>query len=109
MLAQMAEAYLGGAPADHPLASPLFADLSGLPPLLIQAGSLEVLHDDAVRVAERARAAGNQVALEVWEDCFHVWHYMAGLVPEGQQAVERVARFVREVTALDTVQPDRVA
>ncbi len=60
-LLAMAKAYLGSADARDPLASPLYAKLSGLPPLLIQVGTAEILLDDATRVAERARAAGVEV------------------------------------------------
>lgn len=93
-----AEAYLGGADPRDPLASPLHADLSGLPPLLIQAGAAEMLLEDSTRVAERAKAAGVDVTLEVWDDMIHVWHAFAGMLPEGQQAIDRIGEFVRERT-----------
>jgi monoterpene epsilon-lactone hydrolase len=92
----MAKAYLGGADARTPLASPIYADLKGLPPLLIQVGGAEELLDDSTRLAERAKAAGVDVTLESWEDMFHVWHSYAGMLPEGQQAIERIGEFVRE-------------
>ncbi len=92
----MAEAYLGGGDARAPLASPLYADLEGLPPLLLQVGSAEVLLDDAVRVAERARACGVEAELRVWDDMFHVWHAFAGMLPEGQAAVEEMAAFLED-------------
>jgi acetyl esterase/lipase len=93
-LALMADAYLAGHDAKAPLASPLYADLAGLPPLLIQVGSAEILLDDAVRAAERAREAGVDVHLRVWPDMIHVWHAFADLLPEGQQAVEEMAAFL---------------
>ena len=93
-LSLMADAYLAGRDAKSPLASPLYADLAGLPPLLIQVGSAEVLLDDAVRVADRARAAGVDVELRVWQDMFHVWHAFAQILPEGQAAVDEMARFL---------------
>jgi monoterpene epsilon-lactone hydrolase len=93
-LALMADAYLAGRDAKSPLASPLYADLAGLPPLLIQVGSAEILLDDAVRVADRARAAGVDVELRVWQDMFHVWHAFAQILPEGQAAVDEMARFL---------------
>ncbi len=95
-LLQAADAYLGGADPRTPLASPIYADLAGLPPLLIQVGTAETLLDDANRLADRARAAGVEVTLEPWEDMIHVWHAFAALVPEGQQAIERIGRFIRE-------------
>jgi acetyl esterase/lipase len=90
----MADAYLAGGDPRAPLASPLYADLAGLPPLLLQVGSAEILLDDAVRVAERARAAGVEAELRVWEDMFHVWHAFAEILPEGQQAVDEMAAFL---------------
>ncbi|MBC8476798.1 MAG: alpha/beta hydrolase [Dehalococcoidia bacterium] len=92
----MAKAYLGGVDARTPLASPIFADLKGLPPLLIQVGGAEELLDDSTRLAERAEAVGVDVTLESWEDMFHVWHSYAGMLPEGQQAIDRIGEFVRE-------------
>jgi acetyl esterase/lipase len=99
LLAMMAAAYLGGADARTPGASPLYADLAGLPPLLVQVGTSETLLDDARRFAERAERAGVRVALEVWDDMIHVWHAFAMLLPEGQQAVDRIGAFVRAAFA----------
>ena len=95
---RMAKAYLGGADARTPLASPIFANLKGLPPLLIQVGGAEELLSDATRLAERAEAAGVDVTMESWEDMFHVWHSFATMLPEGQQAIDRIGEFVREKT-----------
>ena len=81
-----------------PLAAPLYADLQGLPPLLIHVGTAETLFDDATRLAERAKAAGVNVTLEAWEDMIHVWHLFASMLPEGQQAVERVGEYIRQRT-----------
>ena len=94
-----ASLYLGGADPRTPLAAPLYADLHDLPPLLIHAGTAETLLDDATRLAERAKAAGVNVTLEAWEDMIHVWHLFAAMLPEGQQAVERVGEYVRQRTA----------
>ncbi len=98
-LLKMAKAYLGDAHPRTPLAAPLYADLRGLPPLLIQVGTTETLLDDATRLAERARAAGVDVLLEPWDDMIHVWHFFAAALPEGQQAIDRIGEFVREHTA----------
>ena len=95
-LLAMAKAYLGDANPRLPLAAPLYADLTGLPPLLIQVGTAETLLDDSTRLAERARSAGVDVVLEPWEDMIHVWHFFASMLPEGQQAVDRIGEFVRE-------------
>jgi epsilon-lactone hydrolase len=83
-LQQFADWYLGGQDARHPLASPLHADLKGLPPLLIQVGTSEILLDDARRLAERAWAAGVRVTLSQYEDMPHVWHVFASFLPEGK-------------------------
>ena len=98
-LLQMAAAYLGGKAPRTPLAAPLYADLSGLPPLLIQVGTDETLLDDASRLAERARKAGVTVSYEPWESMIHVWHLFAPMLDEGQQAIERVGEFVRKQAA----------
>ena len=92
---QMAQAYLGAIPPRTPLASPLFADLRGLPPLLIHVGTDEVLLDDAVQLAERARAAGVDASLEVYERMIHVWHWFLPMLDEAQTAVDAIGRFVR--------------
>jgi phosphinothricin tripeptide acetyl hydrolase len=93
-LQRMADAYLAGRDAKTPLASPLYADLTGLPPLLLQVGSAEILLDDAVRIAARARAAGVAAELRVWPDMIHVWHAFADLLPEGSEAVDEMAAFL---------------
>lgn len=94
-----ASLYLGGADPRTPLAAPLYADLHGLPSLLIHVGTAETLLDDATRLAERATAAGVNVTLEAWEDMIHVWHLFASMLPEGQQGIERVGEYIRQYTA----------
>lgn len=91
-----AKAYLAGADPRTPLANPLYADLHGLPPMLIQVGDHEVLLDDSTRLAERAQAAGVQVKLEIWPEMIHRWHSYAAVLPEGQQAIEDIGAFLRE-------------
>jgi len=93
-LTQMAAAYLGGKDARTPLAAPLYADLKGLPPLLIQVGDAETLLDDSNRLAQRARAAGVEVKLEVWPEMIHVFQLFAGFLPEGQQAVDGIGQYL---------------
>ncbi len=90
-----ANAYLGGADPRNPLASPIYADLSGLPPMLIHVGDAEVLLDDSNRLAAKAKADGVDVTLEVWDEMIHVWHYWADRLPEAQQAIDRISEFVR--------------
>jgi monoterpene epsilon-lactone hydrolase len=92
---EMARAYLGSADARSPLASPLFADLSRLPPILIQVGSEEVLLDDSVALAGSAKGAGVDTTLEIWPDMIHVWHWFLPLLDEAQSAVDGIGAFAR--------------
>src|SRR5262249_35004723 len=98
-LLNMAKAYLGGKDPRTPLAAPIYADLAGLPPLLIQVGTAETLLDDAARLAERAKKAGVDVTYEPWENMIHVWHAFAPMLDEGKQAIERIGAFVQKHTA----------
>ncbi len=66
--------------------------------MLIHVGDAEVLLDDSTRLAERAKAAGVDVTLEVWPEMIHVWQFFAAILPEGQQAIDRIGAFVRERT-----------
>src|SRR5438876_2897591 len=93
---EMARAYLGATDPRTPLASPVFADLRGLPPLLIHVGSDEVLLDDAVQLAERAKAAGVPATLEVWDRMIHVWHWFLPMLEEAETAIETIGRFCRK-------------
>jgi phosphinothricin tripeptide acetyl hydrolase len=94
-VAMMAQAYAGTGDFKAPLLSPLYADLRGLPPLLVQVGSDEVLLDDALGLGERARAAGVDVAVEEWPAMIHVWHWFLPMLDEAQRAVDGIGRFVR--------------
>jgi acetyl esterase/lipase len=91
--------YLAGGDPANPLVSPIFADLSGLPPLLIQAGSHEVLLDDATRLAAKAAADDVAVILDITPGVPHVFQAFEALLEEGDAALDRVARFVRDNTA----------
>ena len=91
----LAQQYLGDADPRTPLAAPLYANLAGLPPMLIQVGSSETLLDDATRIAKRAKAAGVEVSLDIWEDMIHGWQIFAPFLPEGQQAIENIGTFIR--------------
>ena len=92
-LAHSAQIYAGGQDLRSPYISPLFADPAGLPPLLIQAGSDEILLDDARQFAEKAQAAGVQVTLKVWEGMFHVFQ-MIPFLPETKKALGQIGEFV---------------
>ncbi len=94
-LEQGSRLYRGGEDAYHPLVSPLYAALNGLPPLLIQVGGREVLLHDSTRLAERARAAGVEVTLQLEPDMWHVWQALARYMPEGQAAIDEIGRFIR--------------
>jgi epsilon-lactone hydrolase len=93
-LVGMAQAYLGGQDPKTPLAAPLYADLKGLPPLLIQVGDAETLLDDSTRLEARAKAAGVNTKLEVWPEMIHVWQLFASFLPEGQQAIDGIGKFI---------------
>ena len=90
-ISEFSAAYLNGANAKDPLASPCHADLSGLAPMLIQVGSEECLLSDATLLAERAGAAGVRVHLEVWPEMIHVWHAFHVFVEDARKAIERMA------------------
>ena len=77
------------------MASPLYGDFSGFPPLLIQVGDYEVLLNDSTRLAEKAKSAGVAVKLEVEPEMFHDFQHFAPLFPEAQQAIDRIGEFIR--------------
>jgi len=91
--------YLAGADASDPSASPLYADLAGLPPLLIQAGGAETLRDQVVAFAERARDASVETQLHVYDDMVHVWHLLLGFLPEARRAIDEIASFARKAVS----------
>jgi acetyl esterase/lipase len=94
-LQQYADWYVGDVDPRQPLASPRFGELGGLPPVLVHAAEQEVLLDDAVAVAEAIEAAGGVVEYRTWPGVFHVWHAVAGLAPEADEAVAEVGEFLR--------------
>ena len=89
-----AAAYLGGTSPYHPLASPIYADLSELPPVLIHVGTTEALLDDALRLEGRANACGVSVNLRQWEEMPHGWHQFAGFLPEAREAIADIDGFL---------------
>jgi monoterpene epsilon-lactone hydrolase len=101
VVTEMRDLYLGERDPRNPLASPLYADLRGLPPMLIQAGGDEILLDDSVQLAERARTAGVPVTLYIGEGMWHNWHMMAASMPfpEGQVALDQIKDFTIQFSA----------
>jgi monoterpene epsilon-lactone hydrolase len=101
LIQHFARFYLtGGVDPRNPLAAPLHADLAGLPPLLIQASRHEVLRDDAVRIAEKARAAGVDCTIELTDEVPHVWQIFASILPEAREALASAGAFLRKRFAL---------
>jgi len=94
-LLHMARMY-AGEDVRNPLASPLHADLSRLPPILIQVGDAEVLLDDSTRLSERAREAGVEAELDVWPEMVHVFQMFAPMLPEGHDATLRMGNYIRK-------------
>lgn len=94
MLRVGARAYLAGASAKTPLASPLYANLAGLPPLLLHAGEDEMLRDDSTRLAERAREAGVDATLRLWPAAPHCWQLYAPHMREARESLEQAAAFL---------------
>ncbi len=91
----IARHYLADAEATNPLVSPVYADLTGLPPLLIQVSDTEVLLDDSRRVAEHARRAGVEATLQIWPGLPHGWQIFAPILPEARNALRDAAAFIR--------------
>jgi acetyl esterase/lipase len=96
---EAAALYLAGANPTHPRASPLYADLSGLPPMLLFASRHEILRDDTLRLAERARAAGVEVELVVRDRLPHVWPVFVTILPEAREALLKVKAFATGIAA----------
>ena len=95
-LPRVARCYLNGADPRHPWASPIYGELGGLPPALIQVGSDEILYDDAARLAARLAQAGGVARLEIWPRMPHVWHLFAPMLPEARRAIGNIGSFLRE-------------
>ena len=89
-----ADWYIGHRDPKSPKISPVFADMSKFPPMLIQVGEHEILRSDAERLSENARLAGIDVTLEIWEGMWHLWHALGGYIPESQRAIERIGQFI---------------
>jgi acetyl esterase/lipase len=99
-LHRAARYYVHDHDVQHPLASPLYADLTGLPPLLIHVGDHELLLNDATRLADQARAVGVAVDIEVWNEMWHVWHAWADELPEARAALATIAAWIEKQLAM---------
>jgi len=86
------------APKEDPRVSPIYGDLSGLPPILLQTGKREILLDDSVRFAEAVHAKGGVVELDLWDDMPHVFQGFAPILPEATRALKKVAAFLRQIS-----------
>lgn len=93
-IAEFAAAYLGSASPLDPYASPAFADFDGLPPILLQVSSTEILLDDSRRVDAKVREVGGSCTLEIYDDLFHCWQMLDGIVPEARTALRQAAAFI---------------
>ena len=91
----MASTFLGGASPKDPLANPFYADLKGLPPMYIQVGGHEALLDDSVRFEKKAKAEGVEIKLDIYPEMQHVFQFMVGFAPEANDAVQKMAQWVR--------------
>ncbi len=96
ILKRAVELYLAGADPRNPSASPLFGDLRGLPPTLVQVGTSEILFDDSRRLAAALESAGSPVELRIWDEMLHFWQFYATLLPEGDAAIEEAGVFLSE-------------
>ena len=99
-LAYAARNYLAEVDPTTPLASPLFAEMTGLPPLILQVGGDDLLLDDSLRLAEPAEEAGVDVTVERWDGMMHVWHQLAPRLPEAESALAGLAGWVRSLPSL---------
>ncbi len=100
MFDSLKPAYFGDRDERDPFLSPLFGDLAGLPPVLLQVGEREMLRDDSTRMAAKLKAAGVETVLEVWPRVWHVWQLNADMLPEGREAITHITRFARQHLAI---------
>lgn len=96
-LDNLRKVYLKGKDPKNPLASPLYGDLRGLPPLLIQVGSHELLLDDIIKFHKKAKSSDVEISFELWKDMFHCFQIFSSSIPEGQKAIERAGEYVKEL------------
>ena len=95
-LVMLAKTFLNGALPNDPDASPIFADVRGLPPIMVQIGENELMLSDAIRLSEHLANNRVRVSLEVWPGMFHAWHMFSAVLPEGMQALENASTFLEQ-------------
>lgn len=95
-VAMLAGAYLQGTDVTHPSGSPLYAELAGLPPLFVTVGTAETLMDDSTRLADKVRAAGGEVTLDVADDMVHIWTLFHEILPEARESIQRIGTFIQD-------------
>lgn len=100
-LPAVARYYCGVDEIRHPLVSPVFADVSGLPPLYIQVGQDEILLSDSTRIADNICACGGAVDIEIWPDMWHVFQLFIGTMPESRRAIDKIGAYIQSVTTED--------
>lgn len=93
-LDKSAKFYAGEEDFKNPLISPVYGNFTGFPPMLIHVGTEEILLDDSIMLAEKAREDNVDVTIKIWEGMWHVWHLMGNIVPEGKEAIEEVCEFI---------------
>jgi acetyl esterase/lipase len=98
MMPQAVTAYAGDNDCRNPLISPIFGDLKGLPPLLVQTSTSEALYDDSRHLVEKAQQDGVDVEWQQWDSMLHVWHFFASLLPASQEAIDKVGIFIQKNT-----------
>ncbi|MCM3726955.1 alpha/beta hydrolase [Neobacillus cucumis] len=94
---EAAQMYAGKESLDHPLISPVFADLTGLPPLMIQSGTHEILQSDAISLSIKAKAAGVKVSFKAWDGMWHVWQISGDHLPEARRATKEIGQFIKRI------------
>src|SRR6185436_3380656 len=94
-LKQAASIYLAGHNPKDPLASPLYGNLEGLPPLLIQVGSRELFLDEIERFSAKAFESKVSVELQIFDEMIHTWQLFSSQIPEGQKAIEEIGKFTK--------------
>lgn len=95
-LRESARVYCGTHSPQSPFISPVNADLSGLPPVLIQVGTLDILLGEAEQLAQKIQAQGGKVQLEVWKNMIHVWQFISDRLPEARKALQNIGAFIRQ-------------
>ncbi len=106
-VAREAHYYLQDTPATNPLASPVYADLGGLPPLFLQVGDSEILLDDSRRIYDNAKSAGVETTLQIWRNVSHGWQIFGPVLPEARAALRQASAFIATTFASQRSQPYR--